>query len=442
MGKRSKSRSRSKSVMRSSVPLTQVLVGEARETGNKAGEPVSPSNASRIERASHFQWIESKPVPQVTLPWLYESHTNVVLMVVSAAVLLIPFLFEPYATMREGLLKGGYLVTAMFLAVGINAFPHGPFVRPHPVVWRVVFGVSLGYLVMLTSLLMLSADQMREAVNWVDGAVGQAFELPNYAADCSLTWANVVSKMDRFVPAHFFGWLVKGLMIRHRVLLWTFSVGWELLELSMVYAVPNFGECFWDQWIMDVLVCNGLGIEAGLYLCKYLEHKRYKWSGVLEVGTLVAKVKRSALQFTPESWTKVEWESTGTIKRYFQVQVLLILCLIMELNAFLLKLNLFIPTEHPWNLYRMLLVVAIALPSIRQYYLYCVDSRVNRLGSQAVVAVLICFAELSVIIKSLDAAAFHPPKENVYMWLGALFVYVLASVVLLRRRRSNKPKLL
>jgi phosphatidylserine synthase 1 len=322
----------------------------------------------------------------------------------------------------------------------MNAFPHGPFVRPHPLVWRIIFGISVLYLLLLTGVLMLSVDQVRSLLNTVDPSVGLPFALPDYTDDCSLTWENVVSKMDRFVPAHFFGWLVKGLMIRHRVLLWTFSIGWELLEISLVYAVPNFGECFWDQWIMDVLICNGLGIEAGLYLCKYLEHKRYKWSGVLEVRTLVAKIKRAALQFTPESWTKVEWESVATVKRYMQVQLLLLLCLLMELNAFLLKLNLYIPTEHQWNLYRMLLVMAIALPSIRQYYLYCVDSRVTRLGSQAVVAVLICFAELSLIIKTTDAAVFQPPQENIYMWLGAVVAFILASVILLLRTRTDAQK--
>jgi phosphatidylserine synthase 1 len=264
--------------------------------------------------------------------------------------------------------------------------------------------------------------------------VGLFFELPDYTKDCSLSYANIMEKMDRFVPAHFFGWAVKGLMIRHRLLLWTISIAWELLEVSLIYAVPNFAECWWDQYVLDILICNGLGIEMGLYLCNYLEHKRYKWTGILEKSTLVAKVQRVVLQFTPESWTKVEWESFSTAKRYFQVQLLLVFCLISELNIFMLKLNLFVPTEHNWIVYRLILIVLIAMPSIRQYYLYCVDPRVNRLGSQAVVAVLIHFAEVSLIIRTVDPVIWNPPAANKWMWAGAALVYLLTSAFLLMRR--------
>lgn len=39
-------------------------------------------------------------------------------------------------------------------------------------------------------------------------------------------------------------------------------------------------ECWWDQIILDVLLCNALGIEVGIWLCKQLEVKEYRWSGM------------------------------------------------------------------------------------------------------------------------------------------------------------------
>ncbi len=325
----------------------------------------------------------------------------------------------------------------MYLTIGLFAFPHGPFIRPHPIVWRVFFALSLLYLLVLTGLLFASADQTRQILNYVDPTVGVPFELANYADNCDLTWANVYDKMDRFVVAHFLGWVVKGLMIRHRILLWLFSITWELIELSLIYAVPNFAECWWDSWVLDVLICNGLGIELGLYLCRYFEHKTYEWSGVLETGTLVQKIKRSALQFTPESWMLVEWESLATVKRYLQVQFLILMLLAVDLNAFLLKLHLYIPTNHSWNVYRLVMLMMVALPSIRQYYLYCADSRVNRFGSQVLVLLLIVIAELALSIKTIPPNSPKPPLKNVICWCLFLTGYVTCSVLLLLRHKRR-----
>ena len=60
-------------------------------------------------------------------------------------------------------------------------------------------------------------------------------------------------------------------MIRNRAICWTISIGWEILELSLTFMLPNFAECWWDQWIMDVLLCNGIGIELGVRVCQYFE---------------------------------------------------------------------------------------------------------------------------------------------------------------------------
>ncbi len=50
---------------------------------------------------------------------------------------------------------------------------------------------------------------------------------------------------------------------------WTLSIGWELIEIVFTYALPNFAECWWDQWILDVLLSNGLGIYVGHRLAMY-----------------------------------------------------------------------------------------------------------------------------------------------------------------------------
>lgn len=52
--------------------------------------------------------------------------------------------------------------------------------------------------------------------------------------------------------------------MRDYQLLWVLSIGFELMELTFQHMLPNFNECWWDSWILDVAVCNFLGMWAGM----------------------------------------------------------------------------------------------------------------------------------------------------------------------------------
>ncbi len=78
---------------------------------------------------------------------------------------------------------------------------------------------------------------------------------------------------DSYFLSHFLGWLGKTLVLRDRVICWTISVTWELVELAMIHMLPNFAECWWDSWILDVMMANALGIWVGRVLCDYLEER-------------------------------------------------------------------------------------------------------------------------------------------------------------------------
>lgn len=74
--------------------------------------------------------------------------------------------------------------------------------------------------------------------------------------------------------------MFKGVLIRHMGILWAISVMWELTEIAFAHLLPNFVECWWDALILDVLICNGLGIWCGLKICKILEMREYKWASI------------------------------------------------------------------------------------------------------------------------------------------------------------------
>jgi hypothetical protein len=47
-----------------------------------------------------------------------------------------------------------------------------------------------------------------------------------------------------------------------------------------------------------------------LLFSRYLEAKHYSWAGIADIPGLKGKARRALLQFTPESWTVVDWEPT------------------------------------------------------------------------------------------------------------------------------------
>jgi phosphatidylserine synthase 1 len=45
-----------------------------------------------------------------------------------------------------------------------------------------------------------------------------------------------------------------------------------------MHLLPNFAECWWDQVILDILLCNGGGIWLGMVVCRFLEMRTYHWA--------------------------------------------------------------------------------------------------------------------------------------------------------------------
>lgn len=59
-------------------------------------------------------------------------------------------------------------VTFFFLIISVLAFPNGPFTRPHPAVWRILFGVSVLYLMFLQFLMFQNHRSIMEILYWFD----------------------------------------------------------------------------------------------------------------------------------------------------------------------------------------------------------------------------------------------------------------------------------
>lgn len=59
-------------------------------------------------------------------------------------------------------------VGCLFLVLSAMAFPNGPFIRPHPILWRLVFGVSVMYTLLLQFALYQKYTDIKAALSWLD----------------------------------------------------------------------------------------------------------------------------------------------------------------------------------------------------------------------------------------------------------------------------------
>ncbi|KAJ1670312.1 hypothetical protein EV182_008290, partial [Spiromyces aspiralis] len=213
-------------------------------------------------------------------------------------------------------------------------------------------------------------DDSRQMMRFFDKDLGVKLPERSYAENCEITPTNVKNGIDIFVLAHSLGWFGKSLILRDHLICWILSISFELMEYSLQHQLPNFAECWWDHWILDVFTCNWLGIYAGMKFCEYFKMKTYAWDGLRQIPSVRGKIKRAGAQFTPHSWTVFEWAPTKRFKNFFGFVMLVVLVTTAELNVFYLKYLLWIPPEHMLVTARLILFFLFALPACREYYEY------------------------------------------------------------------------
>jgi len=286
---------------------------------------------------------------------------------------------EEEASMRQrnGMLGLGAAVF-VFLWYSICQGPRTKMIRPHPVVWRFVTGVVVVYLLALVWMLFQTVDDARQALRYLDPDLGVDLGERRYGADCRLftpeksnKMANLVDTLlDEFVIAHTAGWMFEAFFLRDYGMLFFVSVMFELMELTFQHWLPNFNECWWDSWILDVLICNNIGIFLGMKIVKYLKSKEYHWTSFGQQKTLAGKFKRGLGQFTPHSFDDMKWAMMSGPTRLLQCLALCVMNLTCKVLAFFLKYLLWIPPTNPINTIRLVIWFSMATPATLEWYEY------------------------------------------------------------------------
>ncbi len=104
---------------------------------------------------------------------------------------------------------------------------------------------------------------------------------------------------------------------------------------------------------------------------------------------------------------------------------------------FVLKFNLCVPQDHWWLVARVVFFGIIAMPAIRQFYLYCTDDRVTNLGNQLITYFLITIVEVAICYKTSPVWEPLPFMNRIY---GALWVMGYIGTALFMLITYRKPE--
>ena len=146
-------------------------------------------------------------VTEITINFFYRPRTLTLLFLITVGLVGVAFVWNEEADLAANVAARIYALSFLFLSIGLLVFPNGPFTRPHPALWRLVFGASVLYFLLFAFVLFQRFSDVQNLLMWIDpdlnGSSTDSTKL--YAVDCSFTWENLSSRFDVFILAHLFG---------------------------------------------------------------------------------------------------------------------------------------------------------------------------------------------------------------------------------------------
>jgi len=380
--------------------------------------------------------------------FLYMPHTITFLIIALTLIGIFAFKYndhdEPFVyTLRRCVIPACFV----FLLYAAIYFPDCSNNRPHPVFWRIVQGASCLYLVFVIFILFLDLNTARQVLKYIDSRLGVPLPEKSYAADCRLytpenprsSFANLLDALDMYIVAHWFGWWFKALIFRDVYICMFLSASFEGLELTFKHWLPNFAECWWDSLILDVILCNQVGIILGHFTCKYLEMSYMNWFGDPKKSHKSEWSKIFSL-LSPNEWSNYNWHMFDSLPRFLGVLWMVIVNNVLDLNNFFIKFVLWIPSNHWTLLIRIYLLGSLGLVGVREYYLFLVNKEYRRFSSSVWLMNFIFLSELAIYVKfgpQVFTEKFPQTVKVCWSIVGLIFVGIITWLII---KDIQKPK--
>lgn len=398
--------------------------------------PIDDNEFPDRQDLDYMQWENVSP----SLKFLYVPHRLTFLL--TAAIIV--FCSRP--TTVIGITVYVWVVSSVIIATFLQ---DSPMVRPHPFFWRLVLAFTL---VQAFSCFFFSfldkGTQMKYLKSISPSTVGQPAER-DYAMSCVIYDRNNPKDpfhslksitFDEYVPAHFIGWILQSFIVRDKKICWIVSILFEFMERGLKHWFPNFAECWWDSFVLDVLLTNGIGIEIGMRLVNLFQY--YPWEKRLydEIKTQPAKLKRLLSQFTPRSFARFEWRPLESPRRYLSCVMIGGMLMYMMLVLFGLKMIYGMLPTNPFILMYMILDAIVGVPAAYELYLYATEKR-DTIGNYTTATFLLGIMQSLVVYRSHEGYFTEPIPFHVKVFSSVFFAsLVLFPFVWFPLKRKSKTK--
>ena len=425
-------------------------------TDNWLASPATTANTAGASETKGSK--DGLPAASSSSTFYYPSRPRTITLLLFFVLVLVGTAFQrgSHRDLESDIWEGLTVASFVLLTVGVLVFPTGPFTYPHPVVWRLLFGVSVLYLLALDFALF-------QRHSYVRAIVASAFpdqplveqDVPNSTAagvsdeedECALSFRNVWTKgMDRSSLHQTACWMIKAVVVRDSSVLWVLNCLQALTEAYVRTLLPptttsprarreegSGCSCWWQTLALDPFVFNALGIQAGMHVCKKLEMMELQWDEIISLKNTAARLKRAVLRFTPEAWSRIRWLDLDAThyKRFVGAVALLLGVQLMDLNGIYLQYVFRLPPRHSLVVFRLVLLPLIGAPSVQQLYLYITGRSYGRLGSQCWVYFAIVLSELVVLAKFGKEVMSEELRKSVALLMAIVVLSSGAAIALL-----------
>ena len=387
------------------------------------------------------QWHNVTP----RLSWLYTPHRFLLIFILLLAVTVINPALPYYKVLFF------WMISTFLIAACVQ---DGLLIRPHPFIWRLVLSFSIVWTITIFGLCLLERDQIMNILSIVSPS-GKSEPVVNrdYSMGCDIWDKNFPEDplhnvkaivFDEFAVGHLVGWIVTAMMLRDTKICWIVSILFEFVERALKHWFANFNECWWDSVILDVLICNGLGIWIGMQIVKVLVLVPDDTKLLSECVTKKEKLQRIVRQLTPKSYSEFKWKPLKTPKRYYMVYFAITMILLFQMNVFALKMILQLPLQSTWIMIMLALHITLAEPAMCEGYMYATGKR-NTIGNAGCCLVLAIAVEDILIARCSEGYFTAKTPTHVAVLSGLFFlvtlvIFPLVWFKILKKGKSEKVK--
>ena len=120
--------------------------------------------ASKLEKD-----VEDEAQP----PYFWRAHTLTVLIALISCLVYTAVIETPVDDPVHNGKRGAVAVLFFWVTLGMTIMPDGPFMRPHPALWRFAFACSVFYELLLIFILFQTPPDARKLLKLFDEQLGE-----------------------------------------------------------------------------------------------------------------------------------------------------------------------------------------------------------------------------------------------------------------------------